>query len=172
MSDRPAELVARRALWLTATSLFFALGLLALTLINLYWQWQRGESLVTGGMFTFIAGYYALITFLQLRDRQPLLAVGPAGLHLPAASADPIPWSRISYLRAKQRVIPTLGGRLDIQVDPEIFLRLKLGQRIMGDFIVKQRGIPNTFTVLTKGLDRGTAEIEAAIKRYWPPSGA
>jgi hypothetical protein len=171
MSDRPAEFVVRRARWLTAVNLFFALGLLVLALVNIYWQWSRGESLVTGAMFTFIFAYYSLITVQQLRDRQPQLAIGTAGLDLPAASADPIPWSRITYLRIKQRLIPMLGGRLDIQVDPETFLRLKLGQRLMGDFILKQRGIPNTFMVLTKGLDRRTADIEAAVKRYWPPDG-
>jgi hypothetical protein len=42
----------------------------------------------------------------------------------------------------------------------------------MGDFVLKRRGIPNTFMVLTQGLDRGTADIEAAIKRHWPPNGA
>jgi hypothetical protein len=164
------ELVARRTLWLTAVNLFFALALFALTLANLYWQWSRGESLVTGSLFAFVAGYYALMTFNQLRDRQPQLVISAAGLGLPAASAGPIPWARITHLRVKRRLIPTLGGQLDVQVDPETFLRLKFGQRFLGDFILKGRGIPNTFRVLTQGLDQGTADIESAIKRYWPPN--
>ncbi len=164
------DLVARRALWQMAITLIFALGLFVLTLANLYWQWSRGESLVTGSLFAFVAGYYALMTFNQLRDRQPQIVISAAGLGLPAASADPIPWTRIAYLRVKRRVIPTLGGQLDLQVDPETFLRLKIGQRFLGDFILKRRGLPNGLTVLIHGLDRGTADVEAAIKRHWPPN--
>lgn len=165
-------LAVRRAVWLTALNLVFSLALFALTLANLYWQWSRGESLVTGSLFAFVAGYYAMTTFNQLRDRQPQIVISADGLGLPAAAADPIPWSRILHLRVKKRLIPTLGGQVDLQVDPEIFLKLKLGQRFLGDAVLKARGIPNTLTVRTQGLDRSTAEIETALKRHWPPASA
>lgn len=166
------DLVARRALWLTGLNFLFALGLLALTLVNLYWQWSRGESLVTGALFAFVAAYYAAQTFTQLRDRRPQLVVSASGLHLPSAAADPIAWTSVLHLRAKKRLIPTMGGQLDLQVDLDTFLRLKFGQRFMGDFIIKGRGLPNTFMVLTQGLDQNAADIEAAIKRHWPPDTA
>jgi hypothetical protein len=166
------DLVVRRAVWLTALNLVFSLGLFGLTLANLYWQWSRGESLVTGGLFAFVAGYYAMMSFNQLRDRQPQIVISASGLGLPSAAADPIPWSRILHLRVRKSLIPTLGGRIDLQVDPEIFLKLKFGQRFLGDAVLKGRGIPNTFAVRTQGMDRGTAEIETALKRHWPPHGA
>jgi hypothetical protein len=162
------DFVARRALWLTLTSFAFAFCLFALTLANLWRQWTLGESLATGLLFAFVAGYYAGQTFLQLRDRRPQLTISAAGIHVPAAAPDPIPWSRIQNLRVTRRAIPTLGGQIDVHVDLETFARLKLGQRFMGDFVVKRRGVPNTFTVLTQGLDRRIGDIEAAVKQFQP----
>jgi hypothetical protein len=163
------DLVARRALWLSVINFIFAAGLFLLTLANLWWQWSRSERLTTGLLFAFVAAYYSVQTFIQMRDREPQLVVSSAGLGLPAASADPIPWSQIGHLRVTQRLIPTLGGRIDVHVAPEVFLRLKFGQRWLGDFVLKRRAIPNTFMVVTQGLDRRAADIEAVIKRHWPP---
>jgi hypothetical protein len=163
------DLVARRALWLSAVTFIFAAGLFLLTLANLWWQWSRSESLTTGLLFAFVAGYYAATTFLQVRDRKPQLVISAAGIGLPTAAADTIPWSRIQDLRVTRRVIPTLGGQLNFFVDVETFARIKFGQRFMGDFVLKRRGFPNAFIVLTQGLDHGVADIEAAIKRHQPP---
>ncbi len=112
------------------------------------------------------------MSFNQLRERQPQIVISAAGLGLPAAAADPIPWSRILHLRVTKRLIPTLGGRIDLQVESEIFLKLRFGQRFLGDAVLKGRAIPNTFTVRTQGMDRSTAEIETALKRHWPPESA
>jgi hypothetical protein len=62
MSDHPGDFVVRRALWLTATNFVFAMALFALTIANLWWQWSRGEGLVTGALFAFVAGFYAFIS--------------------------------------------------------------------------------------------------------------
>lgn len=168
-TDAPPGLEARRARWLSGANLILALGLFALTIANLWWQWNRGENLLTGALFAFVATFYAGQMFVQFRDRRPQLVIGPAGLGLPAAAPNPIAWSRIRQIHIKRRFLPTLGGQIDIEVDPETFQTLRLGQRIMGDFVVKRRGFGIAFSVLTQGLDQSTAQIEAALKRHWPP---
>jgi hypothetical protein len=61
------------------------------------------------------------------------------------------------------------GGRLDVFVSAEMFVALKLGNRWMGDLIVKRAGLRPGFTILGASLDCPTKDIVEAIRRHWPP---
>jgi hypothetical protein len=169
MTSSPGEYVVRRSLWLAGANFLLAVFLCVLTLINLYTQWKAGESLATSALFVLLTGYFVTTTFYQLYRRPPQLIIGPGGLGLPTATQEPIAWPRIQQLSVKRRFLPGLGGQLDIAVDLETFSRLRFGTRFFGDFVVKGRGLPSSFTVLAQGLDRSLTDIEAAIKRHWPP---
>ena len=47
--------------------------------------------------------------------------------------------------------------------------RLTLGQRFLGDSVVKRRGVTAGITIVAGNLDHGAPEIFAAIRRHWPP---
>jgi hypothetical protein len=164
------ELVVRRARFHIA--LQFALALL-LAGFACYYGWSQylaeegstvGTLLIVGLLVT-----YAVQVGRQCLDRTPIVIVGPAGLTLPPASPDPIAWPRVRHLGASRSLALVGGGRLDLQVDPEIYVRLKLGQRFLGDPIVKMARAPYGVSVIAQGLDHSAAAIFAAIHRHWPP---
>jgi hypothetical protein len=61
------------------------------------------------------------------------------------------------------------GGRLDIEVDPDVFARIRLGKRMLGDPVVKMAGLPFGISVVAQGLDRRATDMIPAIEAYWPP---
>jgi hypothetical protein len=166
---RGAVFVVRRSLWSILMNLLLGALLAALTFSNIVHQFRTGGSWAVAIMFGIIAVFFLWQAIDQLRDRSPLLEIGPDGLKLRTASPQPIPWPRIWHAQAGAGVLGLGGGRVDFQVDTEIFSGLKFGQRYMGDVVVKKRNVPNTFSVLTPQLDESAAAIYAALKRYWPP---
>ena len=161
--------VARRSMWSILMNLVLGVLLAALTFGNVVHQIRTGGSWTVAVLFGFIAAYFLWHGVEQLRNRSPLVEIGPDGLRLRPASVQPIPWSRIWNAQASSGPLGFGSGRVDIQVDAETFNALKFGQRFMGDLVVKKRSAPNTFSVLTPQLDESPAAIFAALKRYWPP---
>jgi hypothetical protein len=160
---------ARRALW--AVLLNFVMGALlaVMTIINIVRQIQEDGSLLASGFFAVLALFFLGNAWSQLRARAPLIEVGAAGLRLPGASEQIVPWTEIRQI-APARSLPGLSpSRVDFTVEPDTFARLKLGQRFMGDVIVKRIGMPNSFSVITPQLEENATAIFAAVKRYWPP---
>lgn len=164
-----AVFIARRSVWSILTNIVLGALLTAITFANIVHQVRSDGSWTAALMFGFIAAYFLWTGIDQLRDRSPLVEISPDGLRLRSATAHPIPWSRIWRVEAAGRPLGFGGGRVDFQVDIETFSTLKLGQRFMGDVVVKKRSAPNSFSVLTPQLDENAAAIFAAVKRYWPP---
>jgi hypothetical protein len=160
---------ARRALWATLLNVTLGLLLSALTIANLVHQLRADQSWGVAALFVVLALFFLWQGWEQVRDRAPVVEIGPDGLRLPGASADIVPWPRLRQVLAGRGLPGLGGGRVDFTVDPEIFVRLKLGQRFMGDVVVKARGRPNTFSVITPQLEENVDSIYAAVKRYWPP---
>lgn len=160
---------ARRSIWSILMNIVLGALLAALTFVNIVHEIRTGGSWAVAIMFGIIAAYFLWHGVEQLRDRAPLIEIGPDGLRLRPASAQPIPWSCIWNAQASSGPLGVGAGRVDFQVDTETFNTLKLGQRFMGDVIVKKRSAPNTFSVLTPQLDESAGAIFAALRRYWPP---
>jgi hypothetical protein len=102
-------------------------------------------------------------------DPTPVVAIGPDGLALPQATDTPIPWHAITRVGATRSMILMGGGRLDIEVDPDVFARIRLGKRMLGDPVVKMAGLPFGISVVAQGLDRRATDMIPAIEAYWPP---
>ncbi|HEX2116593.1 MAG TPA: hypothetical protein VHM01_19490 [Alphaproteobacteria bacterium] len=170
MTQQPVFSV-RRALWATLLNVTLGLLLSALTIANLVHQLRVGQSWGVGVLFVILALFFLWQAWMQFRERTPLVEIGPNGLHLPGVSAEILPWSRLRQVTAGRGLPGLGGGRVDFTVDPETFAHLKLGQRFMGDVVVKSRGRPNTFSVVTPQLEERADAIYAAVKRYWPPDG-
>jgi hypothetical protein len=170
MSEAPV-FTARRALWATLLNLLMGLLLAAITILNIVHRVREGGSLLTSIFFAVLALFFLWHAWTQLRDRAPLVEIGPAGLRLPSASPDALPWSRIRQVVPGRALLGMRSSRVDFTVDMETFARLKLGQRFMGDVIVKKPGVPNTFSVITPQLEENAAAIYDAVKRYWRPGG-
>ena len=169
-TDASAPLfTARRALWATILNLGLGALLATLTVANLIYQLRNDGSWGIGAMFAILAFFFFWQGWTQFRHRDPVIEISPGGLRLPAASADPIAWHRISFSQAPRGLPGLGGGRVDFMVDAETFARLKLGQRFMGDIVVKKRGMPNAFSLITPQLDESAGSIFAAMRRYWPP---
>jgi hypothetical protein len=122
-------------------------------------------------LFTVLIAFYLWQSIAHYRDRGPQVVVRSDGLMIPSALPEPIPWPRIWR-------VEHAGGfsgrwRIDVDVDPEILKRMRLGQRYLGDSIVARKGIGgNGFSIHTNIYDRKAAELAAAIRRYWPPADA
>ena len=168
MADPPEpDLVARRARWFVVSNLVMAVALLALALANVGYQWQTGGPAWVGMLLVAMVALYAWQVARQLFDQQPIVAVCTDGLHLPTASAEPIAWSRIQDV--------TLGGaiahnQIEIALDNALVARLTLGQRFLGDSVVKRRGLAPGITILASNLDQRAPAIVTAIRRRWPPA--
>lgn len=164
-ADPAAGVMARRARWFTTMNLALAVGLLAMAIAAL----TQGEAAVgwTGGLiFLAVAGFYLWQTIAQARDDRPIVAITRDGLAMPASLDETIAWRDIAQVQYRASAIA--GARVDIDVVPAIHARMRLGQRAMGDAIVRRRGVPGGFSILTIGLDRDGAKLYAAIRRYWP----
>ena len=165
----PPVFTARRAMWATLLNVLVGLLLSVLTIANLVHQIRNDGALTVSAMFTFLAVFFLWQAWMQVRNRVSQIEIGPAGLRLPTANPEIVPWSRLRQVQSGRGLPGLSGGRVDFTVDAEVFARLKLGQRFMGDVVVKARGWPNTFSVVTPQLDENADAIVAAVKRYWPP---
>ncbi|HEX6980625.1 MAG TPA: hypothetical protein VF342_15150 [Alphaproteobacteria bacterium] len=161
--------IVRRARWYTTANLALGLGFLGFTAASLVHQIRAGEAWILPLSFVVFAAFYCWQVWVQFRHRKPLIEISAAGLGLPGASPAPIPWSRIWRIEPGRGLPGLSGGRINFQVDADTFIGLRLGQRFMGDVVVRNRRLPNSFSVITQGLEERTDAIYAAIKRYWPP---
>jgi hypothetical protein len=165
-------LIARRARWFVLSNLVMAVALLALALLNVGYQVETGGPAWVAVLLVAMVAVYAWQVARQLLDQQPIVAVLADGLALPTATSEPIAWSRIQGV--------TLGGlitrnQIDITLDNALITQLTLGQRFLGDSVVKRRGLVPGITILASNLDQRAPAIVAAIRRRWPaaesPSG-
>jgi hypothetical protein len=167
----PAQPVftARRALWAVLMNLLMGVLLAVLTIINVVRQIQDGGALLASAFFAMLVLFFLWNAWSQLRHRRPLIEIGAAGLRLPTASEQPLSWTLIRQVVPARGALGLGAARIDFTVDTDTFARLKLGQRFMGDVIIKRPGMPNTFSVITPQLEENAAAIFTAVKRYWPP---
>ena len=168
MAPTDPVFTARRARWATALNVVLGALLSALTIANLVHQLRGGDSLAVSALFAALALFFLWHAWTQFRDRTPLIEIGPQGFRLPSANPEILPWARLRHVRTGRRLPVLGGGRVDFTVDVETFARLKLGQRFMGDVVVKSRGWPNTFSVITPQLEENADSIVAAVHRFWP----
>ena len=170
MSDPVFEVRRSRPhLLMQATFGMFIVALALANLVNLY---RTGEAengpLLTSVLFAFLMSAYVWNLAQQYRDREPQVVIGASGLLLPTALSDPVPWTQV------WNVAPPGGARsrmrLDIDVAPEVYARMKLGQRFMGENIVRRKGPGGGLSIYTMGYEHNAREIAAAIRRYWPPA--
>ena len=163
----PGAFVVYRSRLHSSMNLVFAALLTTLALINLWDQFESRTALFASFFFAVIAGFYLWHTYQQFCDRLPQLVIDASGLWLGAASPDPIPWPNIWRLDAGRRLFG--GPRVEAEVAPEIAARLKLGQRFLGENVVRLRGRSNGFAIFAIGYDRTADQIFAAARHFWPP---
>ncbi len=163
----PARFEARRSHYFSLIYLALAALLAAVAVSNLWTQLETREALAPAALFAAITLIFVWQAIEQMRDRRPQIAVGRDGLLLATASPEPIPWRQIWRLDRGRRLFG--GPRFEMELAPEAATRLKFGFRFMGDHVTRLRGSPNGVIVFTMGLDRRLDDIDAAIRRYWPP---
>ncbi|MBL8701082.1 MAG: hypothetical protein JNK67_22090 [Alphaproteobacteria bacterium] len=167
---KPPELVVRRSRLIAGLTFAMAAILAVAAIWYAISVVRAGEvSWLGAGLVVTLLVFYAIQTGAQLRDDTPLAAIGPEGLRVPRASAAPIAWSEIRRVGASRSFSLNGGGRLDVEVVPEAFARLKLGNRLFGDAVVKMVGAPFGFSLLAQGFDHRASDMLAAIGRHWPP---
>lgn len=164
-------LVVRRSKRMAGLNLIFASVVFGLAVAVVWYAWREDEKLIVPLMFLGLAAFWGVMMGQQFRDETPKLAVGPDGLELPGIAETPIPWGKIEELALGTGLRALGGGRLDVFVTPDVFAELKLGNRWMGDMIVKRAGLRPGFTILGANLDTSTKTVVDAIKRHWPPGG-
>ncbi|HEX9461215.1 MAG TPA: hypothetical protein VGB82_01325 [Alphaproteobacteria bacterium] len=125
------------------------------------------SQLLAGSFFAFLMAFYVWQLVGQVRDTRPLLVVAPEGLHLPAAREAPIAWGSIRQIVCRAALLGK--GRIEFQVEPETYVSLRLGTRILGDAIVRRAAARCEFAILMQAADRGAVEVFTAIRRYWTP---
>jgi hypothetical protein len=86
------------------------------------------------------------------------------GLLVPSASPRPIPWNAIGRVGVGRWIF---AHQIELQIATEALAQLKLGQRYLGDFVVKGRGFIPSVMILTRGLDHSGPAILTAIKSAW-----
>lgn len=163
-------LIVRRSRLMAGLNLLFASGVFGLAVAVTWQAWQQGESFGASLLFLAIAAFWGVLMGQQFRDDTPKIVVGENGLEIPGVADAPLDWDKIEELALGTGVRALGGGRLDIYVDPETYSKLKLGNRWMGDSIVKRAGIRPGFTILGAGLDAKTRTIFDAMRRHWPPA--
>jgi hypothetical protein len=134
--------------------------------------WREGDAMVGALILLAVAAWYGVQTGQIFRDDSPKLIVERAGLSLPGVADTTIPWTRIGEVRVATGFRALGGGRIDIALDPEIFVGLKLGQRWMGDPIVKRGGLSPVISILAASLDANARTILDAVRQFWPPEEA
>jgi hypothetical protein len=121
------------------------------------------------GMVVVLMGFYAAMSTRHFMETTPLLVVTAEGLYFPQSADAPIPWTSVLRLGAARSFSLVGGGRLDIELEPEAFMRIRLGQRLMGDPLVKMPAVPYGISLNAQGLDHRASDMLAAINRHWPP---
>lgn len=164
-------LIVRRSKRMAGLNLIFASLVFGLAVAVNWYAWQEGQALTVPLMFLGLAVFWGVMMGQQFRDDTPKVVVGRDGLDMPGVSDGPIPWGKIEELALGMGLRSLGGGRLDIFVSSEVFVGLKLGNRWMGDIIVKRAGLRPGFTILGASLDTSTKAIVEAIRRHWPPGG-
>lgn len=164
-------LVVRRSKRMAGLNLIFASLVFGLAVAVIWYAWREGESLTVPLMFLGLAVFWGVMMGQQFRDDSPKVVVGADGLDMPGVSDGPIPWGKIEELALGMGLRSLGGGRLDVFVSAEVFVALKLGNRWMGDLIVKRAGLRPGFTILGASLDTSTKDIVEGIRRHWPPGG-
>ncbi len=148
-------------------NLVLGVFLAALALTNFWDQLESRGAFLPSLLIVAIAGVYLWHTYQMVCDRGPQVVIDATGLRLATASPDPIPWSYIWRLEAGRRLFG--GPRVEAEVAPEVVARLKLGQRFLGDNVVRLKARRNGLAIYTVGYDRTADQIFAAARRYWPP---
>jgi hypothetical protein len=133
---------------------------------------ESGDNLGGPLLFLAVAAWYGVQTGKIFRDDSPKLVVERAGLGLPGVAAAPIPWTRIAEIRVAAGFLAWGGGRIDLGLDGDTFAGLELGQRWMGDPVVKRAGSAPVASVLAASLDTDARKILDAMRQYWPPEEA
>lgn len=167
---KPPGLVVRRSRAVSAMNMAMAVFVLAAA-AGFLLDRPEGEPVpwLGGGAILALVGFHALQSLRNLKDTTPLLTVGPEGLGLPQATDAPIAWTQVAGLGASRSMTLFGGGRLDIELAPEAFARVRLGRRLFGDAVVKTIGPPFAISFNAQGLDHKATEILAATAAYWPP---
>lgn len=161
----PGTLVVRRSAWFLAANLAVAAAVFALVLVNLAHQWRDDGALAVAALFVLLVAAYAWQTARQLLVRAPVVIAGPAGLALPTARAEPIAWSEIGAAAVAGW---PLTSQVDLAVPAEVVASMALGQRYLGDPIIKRRGLAPGITIVARGLDHDAASILAVIRAFAP----
>jgi hypothetical protein len=169
---KPAELVVRRTRVAVWTNVLAAAMFIIAAVWLLVSSWELGESRLAAGFILFLALAHAVPAAQRVLHDRPVLAIRPDGLHLPGTAEAPIAWERIRALAPGRGFAAWRGGRVDLALEPEAFVKLRLGQRMLGDPVTKLRGAPAVIAIHANGLDHDAAAIVAALQRYWPPAGA
>jgi hypothetical protein len=164
-------LIVRRSKRMAGLNLIFASLVFGLAVAVVWYAWNENEALTVPLMFLGLAVFWGVTMGQQFRDDTPKVVAGRDGLDMPGVSDGPIPWGKIDELALGTGLRALGGGRLDVFVSPEVFASLKLGNRWMGDIIVKRAGLRPGFTILGASLDTSTKAIVEAIRRHWPPGG-
>lgn len=163
------ELVVRRSRVISVMNFTMAVILAIAAIWYAGSMLRQGEgSWIGAGMVVALLVFYAWQTAWHLSDKVPLIAIGPEGMRLPSATAKTIPWRAITRIGATRSFALVGGGRLDIEVTPEVFVELKLGKRLFGDPVVKMVAAPFGVSLIAQGLDHRASEIMAMVTQYWP----
>jgi len=173
MSEPVLEVRRSRSLAYLQAIFTGVLLVLAVYSVVHFWGSLEGprDRLLASAVFTVILAVYFVYTLRLCWDRTPVVVVGPAGLALPGALPDTIPWSTVHHVNHPGGFL--LGRhRLDIDVDIATRARIKVGMRIAGDPIAGRIGSATGISIITQSLDTKPAQIIVAIKRYWPPPDA
>jgi hypothetical protein len=91
------------------------------------------------------------------------------GLLLPGVAAAPIAWASIRDV-AQGGLLAR--NQIEIALDGTLVTQLTLGQRFLGDSVVKRRGLVPGIAILANNLDQRAPAILAAIRRHWSPPAA
>ncbi len=162
-------LVARRSMRLAALNLLMGSLGFGLAVAFVWYAWREDTGLLGPLFLLAIVAVYGVQAGQNFRDDSPKVVVERAGLSLPAVTDAPIPWDEIEQVALGTGIRALGGGRLDFVVGPQTYARLKLGQRWLGDPIVKRAGTKPAFTVLGSALDTDMKTLFVAIRRHWPP---
>jgi hypothetical protein len=170
---KPPGLVVRRSRAVSAMNAAMAVLVLAAA-IGFLFNRPEGEAIawLGGAAVIVLIGFHAVQSVRNLLDTSPLLTVGPEGLGLPQATDAPIAWNEVTALGASRSMTLFGGGRLDVELAPEAFARVRLGRRLFGDAVVKTIGPTFSISFHAQGLDHKATEILAATAAYWPPRDA
>ncbi len=168
---KPPGLVVRRSRTVSAMNAAMALCVMAAAVAFLLRR-PEGEDMpwLGGAAVLLLLGFHAVQSVRSLFDDRPLLTVGPEGLGLPQATDAPIPWTQVAGLGASRSMTLLGGGRLDIDLAPEAFARVRLGRRLFGDAVVKTIGPTWSISFHAQGLDHKATDILAATAAFWPPA--